>query len=284
MMEVPRRPQRLSVAIPSSFTKDVPHLREKTSRVGLIARSLAIFRVDEVVVYYDQTGSSSAREADLLEKLLTYQETPQYLRKALFKQDPDLQFSGILPPLRIPSHPNVGEPRIGEIREALVIESGAHSIVNAGFRAVVEISSRLKLLERVTIRVVQITPQLKGELVEPTRLPIYWGFKVTRTNLTLGKLIRSRTQDLTISTSRGGKQVREMLNDLTLRWKLSRRPLVLFGSPSEGVPEILAKEGTDLSKVVDFNLNMIPNQGVETVRTEEAILATMSILNLLEET
>ncbi|OLD78962.1 hypothetical protein AUF62_01155 [archaeon 13_1_20CM_52_20] len=283
-MEVPRRPQRLSVAIPSSFTKDVPHLREKTSRVGLIARSLAIFRVDEVVVYYDQTGSSSAREADLLEKLLTYQETPQYLRKALFKQDPDLQFSGILPPLRIPSHPNVGEPRIGEIHEALVIESGAHSIVNAGFRAAVEISSRLKLLERVTIRVVQITPQLKGELVEPTRLPIYWGFKVTRTNLTLGKLIRSRTQDLTISTSRGGKQVREMLNDLTLRWKLSRRPLVLFGSPSEGVPEILAKEGTDLSKVVDFNLNMIPNQGVETVRTEEAILATMSILNLLEET
>ena len=284
MMEVPRRPQRLSVAIPSSFTKDVPHLREKTSRVGLIARSLAIFRVDEVVVYYDQTGSSSAREADLLEKLLTYQETPQYLRKALFKQDPDLQFSGILPPLRIPSHPNVGEPRIGEIHEALVIESGAHSIVNAGFRAAVEISSRLKLLERVTIRVVQITPQLRGELVEPTRLPIYWGFKVTRTNLTLGKLIRSRTQDLTISTSRGGKQVREMLNDLTLRWKLSRRPLVLFGSPSEGVPEILAKEGTDLSKVVDFNLNMIPNQGVETVRTEEAILATMSILNLLEET
>jgi len=75
-----------------------------------------------------------------------------------------------------------------------------------------------------------------------------------------------------------------MLNDLTLRWKLSRRPLVLFGSPSEGVPEIFAKEGTDLSKVVDFNLNMIPNQGVETVRTEEAILATMSILNLLEET
>jgi predicted SPOUT superfamily RNA methylase MTH1 len=262
----------------------VPHLREKTSRVGLIARSLAIFRVDEVVVYYDQTGSSSAREADLLEKLLTYQETPQYLRKALFKQDPDLQFSGILPPLRIPSHPNIGEPRMGEIREALVIESGAHSIVNAGFRATVEVSSRLKLLERVTIRVVQTSPQLKGELVEPTRLPIYWGFKVTRTNLTLGKLIRSRTQDLTISTSRRGKALREVLNDLTLRWKSSQRPLLLFGSPSGGVPEILAKEGADLGKVVDFNLNMIPNQGVETVRTEEAVLATMSVLNLLEET
>jgi predicted SPOUT superfamily RNA methylase MTH1 len=50
------------------------------------------------------------------------------------------------------------------------------------------------------------------------------------------------------------------------------------------VPEILAKEGTDLGRMVDFNMNMIANQGVETVRTEEAVLATMSILNLLEET
>jgi len=283
MMEVRRRPQRLSVALPSSFTKDVPHLREKTSRVGLIARSLAIFRVDEVLVYDDRTGSGSAREANLVEKLLAYQETPQYLRKTLFKQDPDLQFSGILPPLRIPSHPNIGEPRKGEIREALVLESGARSIVNAGFRAMVEVSSRLKLLERVTIELVQTSPQLKGELVEPTRFPIYWGFRVTRTNLTLGRLIRSRSQDLTISTSRRGKGVREVLSELTLRWKSSQRPLVIFGSPSEGVPEILAKEGTDLTKIADFNLNMIPSQGVETVRTEEAILATMSILNLLEE-
>jgi predicted SPOUT superfamily RNA methylase MTH1 len=283
MMEVPRRPQRLSVALPASFTKDVPHLREKTSRVGLIARSLAIFRVDEVVIYNDETGKSPESEGRLFEKLLAYLETPQYLRKALFKQDPDLQFSGVLPPLHMPSHPSVAEPRIGEIREGLVIESGASSTVNAGLRVAVQVPSKLRLLERVTIRLVRISPQLQGELAEATRLPIYWGFRVTRTNLTLGRLIRSRSQDLTISTSRRGKAVREVLDDLTLRWKSSQRPLVVFGSPSEGVPEILAKEGADLIKMVDFNLNMIPDQGVETVRTEEAVLATMSILNLLEE-
>jgi predicted SPOUT superfamily RNA methylase MTH1 len=148
----------------------------------------------------------------------------------------------------------------------------------------VEVSLKLKLHERVTIKLVGISPQLKGEPVNSTRLPIYWGFRVTRTNLTLGRLIGSRRQDLTISTSRRGKAVREVLNDLTLRWKSSRRPLVVFGSPSDGVPEILAKEGADLTRMVDFNLNMIPNQGVETVRTEEAVLTTMSILNLLEET
>jgi methyltransferase len=284
MMEVPRRSQRLSVALPASFTKDVPHLREKTSRVGLIARSLAIFRVDEVVIYNDETGGSPRGDGRLFEKLLAFQEMPQYLRKTLFKQDPDLQFSGTLPPLRLPSHPSLAEPLVGEIREGLVIESGTPSMVNAGFRVTVQVPSKLRLLDRVTIRMVRISPQLQGELVEPTRLPIYWGFSVNRTHLTLGRLIRSRNQDLTISTSRRGKIVREVLNDLTLRWKSSHRPLVLFGSRSEGVPEILAKEGADFRKMVDFNLNMIANQGVETVRTEEAVLATMSILNLLEET
>jgi methyltransferase len=284
MMEVPRRPQRLSVALPASFTKDVPHLREKTSRVGLIARTLAIFRVDEALIYDDGTGRSLESEGRIFEKLLSYQETPQYLRRALFTQDPDLQFSGVLPPLRMPSHPNLGEPRMGDIREGLVIESGIRSMVNAGFRTNVEVSSKLKLRERVTIRLVGISPQLQGELVEPSRLPIYWGFMVTRTNLTLGRLIGSRRPDLTVSTSRRGTVVREVLNELTFRWKSSRRPLVMFGSPSEGVPEILAKERADLSKMVDFNLNTIPNQAVETVRTEEAVLATMSILNLLEET
>src|SRR5213593_3419673 len=283
MMEVPRRPQRLSVALPASFTKDVPHLRAKTSRVGLIARSLATFRVDEVMIYYDETGRNPGGDGKLFEKLLAYQETPQYLRKALFKQDPDLQFSGTLPPLRMPSHPSLADPRIGEIREGFVIESGTPSMVNAGFRADVRVPSKLKPFERVTIRLIRTSPELQGESVDPTRLPIYWGFRVTRTNLTLGRLIRSRSQDLTISTSRRGKVVRDVLNDLTVRWKSSQRPMVVFGSPSEGVPEILAKEGADLGKIVDFNLNMIANQGVETVRTEEAVLATMSILNLLEE-
>ena len=284
MIEVPKRPQRLSVALPASFTNDVPHLREKTSRVGLIARSLAIFRVDEAVIYNDETGKSPEMEGRLFEKLLAYQETPQYLRKALFKQDPDLQFSGILPPLRMPSHPSLAEPRVGEIREGLVIESGSVSIVNAGFRTAVQVPVKLRPFERVTIRVVRVSPRIQGELLEPTRLPIYWGFRVTRTNLTLGRVIRSRSQDMTLSTSRRGEAIRDVLDRLSLRWKVSRKPMVIFGSPSEGIPEILAKEGADLGMLVDFNLNMIANQGVETVRTEEAVLATLSVLNLLEET
>ncbi len=283
MVEAPKRPQHLSVALPSSLTQDVPHLREKTGRVGLIARALAIFRVEEVVIYNDRPGGGAESEGKLLEKLLTYQETPQYLRKSLFARDPDLQFAGTLPPLRSPNHPDPEGPKVGQLRDGVVLESGNRSKVDAGFRIPVQVSSRLKLLDKVTVRLTRTSPQLEAEVVDPSGLAIYWGFRVTRGNLRLSDLVKSGKQDLTISTSRKGRIVREVVADLTIRWKSSRRPIVLFGSPDEGVPEILSREATRVAEVADFNLNTIPNQGVETVRTEEAVLATLSVLNLLEE-
>jgi methyltransferase len=283
MLEPPKRLQRLSVALPASFTRDIPHLREKTSRVGIVARALAIFRVDEAIIYDDGNDRISEKEGRLFQKLLAYQETPQYLRRELFARDPDLQFAGILPPLRLPSHPGIEKPRIGLVREALVIETGASSEVNAGFRSPVRVASRLKPSDRITVRLTRTEPRLQGELVDPSRLPIYWRFRVTRTDSTLGRLIRREKRDLTISTSRKGRNIREVARDVSIRWKSSERPIVLLGSPDQGVPEILSREGLDVKEECDFNLNTIPNQAVETVRMEEALLATLSVLNLLEE-
>ena len=282
MLESVRRPQRLSVALPASFTRDIPHLREKTSRAGIVARALAIFRVDEAIIYADAKGYSE-KEGRLLQKLLSYQETPQYMRRALFARDPELQFAGILPPLRLPSHPSIDKPRIGMVREAVAVRAGDTSAVDAGFSSLVTVRSKLKPLDRVTVSLTRLEPSIEGNLVDPDRLPIYWGFRVTRTDSTLGRLMRGEKRDLTISTSRKGRAIREILQGLTSKWKSSQRTLILFGSPDEGVPEILNKEGVEVEKACDFNLNMIPNQGVETVRTEEALFATLSILNLIEE-
>lgn len=247
----------------------------------MIARALAIFRVDEATIYNDRSGKDAEREGRLLEKILAYQETPQYLRRALFPRDPDLQFAGTLPPLRTPNHPDPSAPYVGQLREGVVVESGGSSRVDAGLRVLVSVPLRLKLSERLTIRLTCTPADLEGELVDPSRLAIYWGFKVTRGNFKLSDLVRSGKQDLTISTSRRGRNVPDVMADLALRWRSSLRPLVLFGSRDEGVPEILSREGTDIAKVVDFDLNMIPDQGVETVRTEEAVLATLAGLNLL---
>ena len=44
---------KVSVFIPNSFLAETKDLKLKTSKVGLIGRALALFEVDEVVIYKD---------------------------------------------------------------------------------------------------------------------------------------------------------------------------------------------------------------------------------------
>lgn len=282
MEQVPRRRQNLALALPGTLTLDIPHLREKTARVGLVARTLATFRVDHVIIYPDQKNQKALEESKLFEKILSFQETPQYLRKHLFGMDPDLKYAGILPPLRSPHHPNREEPRIGQLREAVVVSSGLNSRVDAGFNSTVEISSSLEKSKRLTVRITRTSPSLEGEQADMSRLHIYWGFKVSRETRSLGQIIKGGDQDLSISTSKKGADILQAMERLREKWRASSRTLLVFGSPREGVPEVLAREGANISEL-DFNLNTIPTQGVETVRTEEALLGTLAVLNLLEE-
>jgi predicted SPOUT superfamily RNA methylase MTH1 len=54
----------------------------------------------------------------------------------------------------------------------------------------------------------------------------------------------------------------------------------VFGGPYGGLFEICSSQGVDISRF-DFVVNVIPNQGTATVRTEEALLATLAILNVM---
>ncbi|TMI16505.1 hypothetical protein E6H33_04405 [Candidatus Bathyarchaeota archaeon] len=283
MTQPARRPQIISVALPASLTLDIPHLREKTARLGFVSRALATFRVEEAIIYRDRPGAEIDREAKLIEKMLTYIETPQYLRRLVFKMDPDLQYAGTLPPLRTPNHPDKQNPTPGQLREGVVVQSGTPSMVEAGFRNVVRVKSKLPTSDRITIRLTRISAELEGEIVEPSGLTIYWGFRVARGNVSLSEIVRNRKFDLTISTSRKGTDVREITPELREKWKSSKRPLIVFGSPNEGVPEILARSGMNVSDAMDFDLNTIPDQGVETVRTEEALWGSLAVINVLEE-
>ncbi len=66
-----RRGIRLSVAVPASLVSEYVNLRDKTEVIGRLARSAAIFRVDEIVIYPDQPDESS-----LIKLILGYIETP----------------------------------------------------------------------------------------------------------------------------------------------------------------------------------------------------------------
>ena len=59
--------------------------------------------------------------------------------------------------------------------------------------------------------------------------------------------------------------------------KLKKPTLVVFGSPKKGIHEILG----NIKTIQNYaSINFFPNQATETVRLDEAILGTLSILNI----
>jgi len=281
-----KRQVRISVAIPASFTSDIPHLREKTLRIGLVGRALAIFRVDEVLIYPDILNRNQTRDADLIKMILSYMETPQYLRKRLFKIRPELRYVGILPPLRTPHHPTKNKEKnlkIGECREGVVISSGKKGVyIDIGVeRPLLAPGVRMKVNSRVTVTIKEKGRELIGEITNPDRVKFYWGYRVKKSSSPLGNILKNREYDLVIATSRRGEPVMKVIDRLLNRWKRSSKVLIAFGSPTQGLQEIIKQENIRLEDVAHFIINTIPDQGVETVRTEEAIYATLAVLNIL---
>ena len=84
-----------------------------------------------------------------------------------------------------------------------------------------------------------------------------------------------------ISLSKNGTPLTQVTDELAERWKKSRRVLVAFGAPTQGLQEIVAQENLRLDEVADFTVNTIPDQGTETVRTEEALYASLALLNTI---
>jgi hypothetical protein len=66
---------------------------------------------------------------------------------------------------------------------------------------------------------------------------------------------------------------------IAARWFRAKSVLLAFGSPTRGLFEIARDEGINLNDTMDFVVNTIMFQGTETIRTEEAVLASLAILN-----
>jgi predicted SPOUT superfamily RNA methylase MTH1 len=275
---------KLAVAIPASVVSDTPHLREKTSKVGLIGRAAAIFRVDEIVVYADNPKVNQRADVDLIAILLEYMETPQYLRKRLFKIEPRLQYAGILPPLRTPHHPlnsKAANLKVGEYREGVVLsETKEGLLVDVGVEQPALLREKqFAVGKRVTLQIVKAGEQVEVQAVSG-EVPGYWGYTVTVERHSLKRLIEDRKFDLTVGTSIKGAKWAGIAGEFAEKWRKADSVLVAFGAPTRGLYEIARDEGVNLVELVDFVVNTIPAQGTETVRTEEALLATLAILNV----
>lgn len=286
-MAAPRKhPFHYAIAIPASFVSDIPHIREKTFRIGLIGRAAAMFRVDEIIIYPDVPNVSQKEDIRLVQAVLSYMETPQYLRRRLFKIVPELQYAGTLPPLRTPHHPTAhrtSDLKQGEFREGAVVSiSDEGSLVDIGVEQPALLREvKLKANSRITVRISAASTRPQVTLADSRDIEAYWGYKVTVSNAPFGQFLKAKQFDLVIATSRKGRQIKEMTNDLANRFRTSHRVLTAFGAPSQGLHEIAAREQMNLDDVADFVVNTIPYQATETVRTEEAVYASLSIMNML---
>jgi predicted SPOUT superfamily RNA methylase MTH1 len=276
--------KRLTIAIPASVISDTPHLREKTAKIGLIGRAAAIFRVDEIVIYRDHLKATQDNDLDFIALLLRYLETPQYLRKRLFKIEPQLQYAGILPPLRTPHHPVSGKSRdlrAGEYREGVILsESKEGLMVDVGVEQPALLREKQHALgERLTLQVVKAAGRVEVQAASRMDVPEYWGYTVRVDRRSLRSAVETVGADLVLGTSRKGEAFDKVAGEVGRRWKEANSVLVVFGAPARGLYEIAADEGFRVEDVLDFVVNTVPLQGSETVRTEEAIFASLAVLN-----
>lgn len=267
-----------TILIPSSTTMESADMRIRTLKVGTIARAAAVFRVDRIVIYRDREFDDSK----FISRVLQYAETPQYLRKRLFPRERALRYVGILPPLRTPHHPTsskVSTLKVGEFRVGLVVDevgsdNGAWVDIGVECPLPLKTASRYEVGQRLNVRVFSLKP-LAAKPVDRSEIPHYWGYE-TEVIPNLDEHVRSSDR-LVVATSRQGTTATPDLLGQTARQGRKRGLEVVFGSPARGVDAFLSSETMEGCCVI----NTIPHQGTETVRLEEAIVATLSQVNLM---
>jgi len=264
--------KKLAVAMPDTLLEEKDSPRDKTAKLGTIARAFAIYGVDTVEVFRD-----SARRGDggLIKKVLEFLETPQYLRKRLYPIDEDLRFAGILPPLRIPSHrpkTTIENVELGQVREGVANPDGT---VDVGLALNARLRGRAASNSRVTVRIASRDP-LTAVPVSREEVREYWGYVVEAKSV--AEVFSDTRFGVKIATSRLGRPLEAELPRLRSLIMGTKGVKLVFGSPSRGLFDIV---GPELAKKADFVVNLFTEQHTETVRTEEAISAGLSLVNVL---
>jgi predicted SPOUT superfamily RNA methylase MTH1 len=248
-------------------------------KVGLLARAMAVFRVEHVIVY--ETGklrSKAKRDSDLLVRLFEFMDTPQYLRKRIFPKTPSLKFTGLLPPLRTRSHPlesELSELSVGMIRWGVQVRLGK---IDIGIGQLVDHSETLSERTPTLLRIIETNPRVLIETITRSEIDKYWGFEVERITGLVERLVQS-SHMTRIVFSRSAPPYDRLENEIISTVSNTKSILGVFGGPKHGVSELLSDEKEAIKENTDFRVNTILGQGTETVRLEEAVLASLALIN-----
>jgi hypothetical protein len=170
----------------------------------------------------------------------------------------------------------------GEYREGLVFsqtKEGLFLDIGVEKNALLR-EKQHEIGERLTVQVVKADGQIEVQVASHLDVPDYWGYEVTVEPRSLSGAVERVKADLAIGTSRKGGELADVAGKLAEGWRRASSILVVFGSPARGLFEIATDEGVRLEKLLDLVVNTVPSQGTETVRTEEAVFASIAVLNV----
>eukprot|EP00965_Chrysotila_dentata_P224613 6194283-Pleurochrysis_carterae.AAC.1 len=203
---------------------------------------------------------------------------------------PDLRCVGLLNPLDSTNHPRVSDEC--PYREGLVTERevkpGQGSWVNVGLYKELQLDRQLPAGTRVTVRMPLATSTKRVGVVVSPREPreatgCHWGYTVRIAGSLPAVWSESPFEsgyDLSLGTSQHG--------DTTWQEPGFALPhfnhlLLVFGGV-EGLEPVVAADSQlsshelEASSMFDKYLNLCPQQGSRTIRTEEALLVGLSAL------
>lgn len=270
-----------AILIPSSLTMESRDSRVNTLKVGQIARAAAVFQYNRIVIYRDPERNDSR----FMAMVLRYMETPQYLRRMLIPRREELCHVGTLPPLRTAHHPinskseslKIGEFRVGAVVESVGSDNGVWVEIGINRPIPLRTEEKIPVGQRLNVRIFSHEP-LAAEPVDPKDIPHYWGYDTVVVESLEAYLAEKHQQGgYVVLTSRYGKGLTPEILSQMVQQGQKRDLAVVFGSPSRGVDAFLSKESMDRYEMI----NTIPHQGTETVRVEEAVFATLALLNLV---
>lgn len=268
----------LSIFIPNSFLSESKDLKIRTYKVGILGRALAIFKADNVVIYNDNHVKNEDGELDgaFIAEILSYMNTPQYLRKKAFPIRPELKHVGILPPLRTPHHPVNDQPDVGDYRQGFTVKRNKKgTYVDIGMDKLAFCKEQLTVKKIFDFKITKIAK--KEVIVTPDKPDdVYWGYNVMSSNKSLKNSLKLIKPNLVVETTRYGDYIDSIFDELKHKVDECKSIAILFGGPYSSIEEDVSNANWDL-----FKVNTIPDQGTETVRTEEAVVATLSLFNFM---
>lgn len=271
---------QLWVAVPDSSLSDEQTKRDKSIKIAQFARACSIFRVKRMYIYHDSLSEFEKADALLLKTILQFLDTPQYLRKILYPKMHQLEYAGILHPIKAPHHKapeDIKKVKAGDVRTGVIVKVKGQLYVEVGLGSLVPFLGDGFEGKKVNVKFSTPYPNLKAIQAREEDILDYWGYEVKEVP-SLSRLLSSLEKTEVVMTSRKGSYFKNTEAKLVQRAKDVQNILVVFGAPKHGIHEILANDGTSI-KLYDFVVNMFPNQATETVRLEEAMLGSLAILN-----